>query len=483
MYRIGLVIAVFLASCTYDAPSEITCSAGDSRDGFSCVDGYWVGAVPRHDMAVTGASHDVSAPDQGVDQNSCVRPTAAEFCAALGKNCGMVTGEDDCGEARTEACGTCNPPDTCQTDNTCTCEPETDEIFCSRQGKDCGSLSANDNCGAARTVDCGTCGDGETCGEMAANVCGCPCLIDGACVAADAINPNNFCEICDPESNVSDWTIATGRACNDGDMCTENDVCDASAACAGTAKDCGGVSTDCKTGTCDNANGNCVAQPKPVGTDCTTDALTCTTQACDAAGTCQTRTANGTCLIAGTCVNNATPDPTNSCRGCDSTVSQTDWTPRNGATCDDGVACTVGDVCANSTCAGTLEGCFINNTCVANKAPQSAGSCFVCDPSNPTTYTQLPANSACPVEDSLTCTTQSCNAGGTCDTAILLTHCVINNTCVVAGTQNPQNVCQTCNPTVSQTAWSNRTNGFVCGTGTCACTDGTCQKSNGMVCN
>jgi hypothetical protein len=54
------------------------------------------------------------------------------------------------------------------------CGAETDATFCSRLGKNCGTVTGTDNCGATRTVSsCGTCTAPNTCGGGGtANVCG-----------------------------------------------------------------------------------------------------------------------------------------------------------------------------------------------------------------------------------------------------------------------------------------------------------------------
>jgi hypothetical protein len=50
---------------------------------------------------------------------------------------------------------------------------ETDLQFCARQGKDCGTWTGPDDCGRARTVACGTCTLPQQCGARGrANVCG-----------------------------------------------------------------------------------------------------------------------------------------------------------------------------------------------------------------------------------------------------------------------------------------------------------------------
>ena len=54
------------------------------------------------------------------------------------------------------------------------CTPESDPVFCSHLGKNCGTVTGDDNCGTSRTVNsCGTCTSPATCGGAGvANVCG-----------------------------------------------------------------------------------------------------------------------------------------------------------------------------------------------------------------------------------------------------------------------------------------------------------------------
>src|SRR5262249_6597085 len=110
---------------------------------------------------------------------ACTPESNATFCSRLKKNCGTVSGTDNCGKARTvTSCGSCTAPATCGgggTANVCgTCTAASNATFCSRLGKNCGTVSGTDNCGKARTVtSCGTCTAPATCGGGGtANVCG-----------------------------------------------------------------------------------------------------------------------------------------------------------------------------------------------------------------------------------------------------------------------------------------------------------------------
>src|SRR5207249_4563279 len=84
---------------------------------------------------------------------ACVPESDPTFCARLGKNCGSVTAADNCAAMRTVgSCGICTLPATCGASNVCSCTPESNPAFCARLGKNCGPVSGTDNCGATRTA-------------------------------------------------------------------------------------------------------------------------------------------------------------------------------------------------------------------------------------------------------------------------------------------------------------------------------------------
>jgi len=129
------------------------------------------------------AASNVVVKDSTCGAASCTPESNGAFCARLGKNCGSVTGADNCGASRTvSSCGSCTSPQTCGGGgkaNVCgspTCTPESNSAFCARVGKNCGSVTGTDNCGATRTVSsCGSCTSPDTCGGGGkTNVCGSP---------------------------------------------------------------------------------------------------------------------------------------------------------------------------------------------------------------------------------------------------------------------------------------------------------------------
>ena len=159
------------------------------------------------------------------EANQCVcQPKSCQELMAEGVECGAA--DDGCG-ARID-CGPCTGPgELCGVvaANQCDCQPWDQQTFCLQQGKDCGMVTAANNCGQMVTFDCGTC-TGEICGSVSPNVCGCPCNIEGTCYAAGAVNPANECEVCDPGRDASSWSpAAPATACTDDQLPCTDDVC------------------------------------------------------------------------------------------------------------------------------------------------------------------------------------------------------------------------------------------------------------------
>lgn len=493
-YRsLALFSAVFLASCTYEASSDISCEDGEVDGTRVCEDGFWV--TTGSDMfVVEDAAQDVAnnvnnpndmntvdmAPDAEVDMYVCMPESITEFCERLGKGCGTVTDLDNCNEMRQVVCGSCIEPSICGADNVCSCESETDDEFCARLGKDCDTVTDADNCGRQRTANCGMCEGSEVCGERSPNVCGCPCDINGTCYPDGARNPNNPCEICNPAASTTDWTVNTGASCTDGDACTINDACTASATCEGQAKDCSAENTDCADGVCDSANGNCVAQFKSNGTTCTSDNVSCTVDQCTN-GTCtHNEITTGNCRINNTCYTRGDENPSNDCQACRPGVSQTAFSNKNNNTmCSgDSLTCTV-DVCMSGTCDSSTVAsgnCLINGACVASGAENPSNECETCDPgTSQTAYTNKSDGVSCS-GDGLGCTVDQC-LGGSCDSSTIAAgNCLIGGTCYGSGTTNPSQECEECTPSTSQTTFSNKNNGTSCSGDGLGCTVDQCQS-------
>jgi hypothetical protein len=240
--------------------------------------------------------------------------------------------------------------------NNIVCVPETDAQLCETAGKDCGTITLSDRCDLSRNVQCGVCTGSDECGSSLPNICGCPCTIDGECVAAGP-NPNNPCQVCAPNADDSAWTpLAPGAVCDDGNLCTVNDACAAEGTCRGSVKPCtqGG---ECQTAACNVQTGACDYAPKPDNIACTNDSMACTDDVC-IGGKCNTIKSNA-CLIEGTCYASGKLEELANCaKACNPGIDQMAWStaPVNTPCDSDPSGCGSGK-------------CISNGTCVTDQAP------------------------------------------------------------------------------------------------------------------
>lgn len=168
------------------------------------------------------------------------------------------------------------------------------------------------------------------------------CTIADACFAAGVRNALNPCEVCDPAANDMNWSPNDGASCDDGSFCTVSDVCTGSVCGAGTPRDCSdGIVCD-GVETCDEAADDCVSP----GSTCGPDGV------CDVATDTCTYDCTGGCVIGGVCMADGTVNPLNPCEICVVFYDATGWSANDGSSCDDGLFCTVSDVCTGSVCTG-----------------------------------------------------------------------------------------------------------------------------------
>jgi hypothetical protein len=122
----------------------------------------------------------------------------------------------------------------------------------------------------------------------------------------------------------------------------------------------------------------------------------------------------GYCLIEEVCHQKGT---TEVCGRCSPGLSQTQWTPLNGVTCDDKNLCTKGDECKDGVCVGQSYSC----------------------------------------SDSLACTVDSCDGLGGCNQYLDPNFCQIEKTCFKHQQTDPT-ACLICDVSISQQNWHVRTN-------------------------
>ena len=162
--------------------------------------------------------------------------------------------------------------------------------------------------------------------------------------------------------------------------------------------------------------------------------------------------AGAQCVVSGSAYANGTLAPGKPCQICDASVNSAAFTALA-----DGTACGTGLVCGAGECAPQ---CDVGGTLYAPGAAAPGSPCQVCTPS-------VSTSAFTAASDGTSCGTGASCAGGAC-----VAQCDIGGTPVKAGTADPGNACQACDPTKSTTAYS-PTNGATCG----GAFPGTCQQN------
>src|SRR5262245_10571889 len=339
---------------------------------------------------------------------------------------------------------------------------------CQGTARDCSASSDQCNDGACdETADAcvprakanGTaCNDANACTQVDSCQAGvCTGTSPVVCAGPDQCHDAGTC---DPATGTCSYAArADGTACNDGNACTQTDSCQAGTCTGQNPVVCAAQDQCHKVGTCNTATGTCSNPNKPNGASCD-DGNPCTqTDSCQA-GACTGQnpivcTAQDSCHIAGTC-NSATGTCSNPVKA-------------DGATCNDGNACTQTDTCQAGTCTGTNP-----VVCTAQDQCHDVGIC------NSTTGTcsnpNKPNGSAC--SDGNACTqADSCQAG-VCTGANPVV-CTAQDQCHTPGT---------CNPATGVCSSPAKANGIACSDGNgCTqndtCQAGICTGGTPMVCN
>ena len=122
------------------------------------------------------------------------------------------------------------------------------------------------------------------------------------------------------------------------------------------------------------------------------------------------------CAVLGTCFPTNAANPDNPCESCVPTLSRVRFSANDSATCDDGAFCTTGDHCSGGRCVfDAVKDC----------------------------------------DDETWCTNDACDEGGdSCVNEVAEDTCLIDDTCWVGGTPDPDNVCLACDPTTDAEDWS-----------------------------
>ena len=109
------------------------------------------------------------------------------------------------------------------------------------------------------------------------------------CAGVDCSNLNGPCVVgvCNPSSGQCEaQNKSAGTACNDGNRCTVNDRCNGSGGCVSDPVECSGLNNQCTTGVCNASSGACEPQYKDTSTACDDGNLCSVNDHCDSAGNC-----------------------------------------------------------------------------------------------------------------------------------------------------------------------------------------------------
>lgn len=180
-------------------------------------------------------------------------------------------------------------------------------------------------------------------------------------------------------------------ACDDGKGCTQNDRC-VDGLCTGDLGAC--PSTDpCRVGVCDVESDMCIEVSGNDGAACV-DQDPCTITGICGGGTCNPGQPVDCSFLDGTC----------SVGTCDPQLGCVAMPLNDGASCDDGLYCTIGDTCTAGVCSG------MPNTCAA---PGDVCLIGTCDELGDTCVA-VPGNNGAACNDQSTCTTGETCSNGVC---------------------------------------------------------------------
>ena len=466
--------------CMSTGDNTSTCGAASKPDGTACNDGNACTKDACSGGACAGtpiAGCCLSALDCD-DQSACTTDkcsgnlcisTSIPGCCTKDAECidGNPCFTYTCQSAKcvsTPVASCCKSGSDCDDQNPCTTDKcTTASGVCSNTAVANGAACSDD--GLACTSD--VCADGACTHAIAAG----KCAIQGICYANGAKNPAKECSLCNTAAPTAWSNAAKDAVCSDDNGCTKNDLCTSQGACVGTALtslDC----TDNNACTLDYCSGTSGCDHQPLeGTSCTDDGITCTLDQCAAGACTHTKIDSGFCLIGGKCIAMGTDDPTNQCRTCTPTSSQSAYTNKADNTlCNfDADGCTKDDSCKVGVCTkGTTVTCPDPNDCQVGKCTSTGNNSQTCGATSK-------ANGTACTTDNLTCTTDQCS-GGACAHPIA-SGCLIQGACVAEGTKNPQNVCQACQAAKDTGAYSNLATGTACTSDGLSCTTDACDAA------
>ena len=403
-------------------PETGSCEDVDAENGLPCDDGN---ACTEDSFCADGDCQ--GALETTVECNDDNECTADACDTEIGCVYEPIDGPCDDGDvcSLTEVCelGSCVAVESleCETDDQCmnaACDaaegcieiPKVDGTAC-----DDGNACTEDDTCSAGGCSAGTsiceCESDADCPDDSDLCNGTPTCINNAClVAPDTIPQCDDVSECMASKCVpatgqcEEEPIADGSPCDDGLGCTVSTKCK-SGACAGTPKLCDDANP-CTQDACDSNSGACVfselAGPCEDGDPCTLSD-TCENGICKSG-------ALDDCVDGDACTNDACAEGI----GCQ-------WEPSD---CDDGILCTVDTCLPESGCVNTAKTCEdADAQCVLAACSEASGECVdtvnegaACEDGDPCTIGDTCINNACKAgencDDGNPCTLDSCDGDG-----------------------------------------------------------------------
>ena len=563
--------------CTHTNNTQPCDDGNECTLGENCQGGMCLGGAPVNCNDGNLCTDDLCDPQGGCTHEHNANPcndadpcTTTDVC--IGGQCvgaGNLNCNDGnpCTDDLCEAGGGCKYVDNsieCNDGNPCTTGDKCSNSACQGTGNlDCDdkNICTNDSCspekGCTHDANDNPCNDGDAC--TTGDICG-----DGFCKGPGKLecDDSNPCTDDDCDANSGCTHDNNTAVCDDNNECTTGDKCNQGACIGAGSLECddgnpctkdiclpnGGCQNEPIEGPCSDgtactvgdkcAEGICKPGPAP---NCD-DSNPCTDDSCNVDSGCvhahnTTQCSDGSeCTLDdickdGTCL----PGPPADCN--DDNICTTDYCDPgvgcihnvNDQPCDDGNACTVGDVCQTGACvSGAILSCNDGNVCTTDECDTGAGCSNTpnnapCSDNNACTVDDTCANGGCqpgaPLDcgDNNFCTDDSCHPASGCQNLNNVAPCDDGNVCTMndkcnAGACKPglpmdcndNNVCtdDSCNP-LAGCAYSNNsggcddsnecTTGDKCGGGECKpgaalqcadgnhCTTDSCDPQSGCV--
>jgi C1A family cysteine protease len=212
--------------------------------------------------------------------------------------------------------------------------------------------------------------------------------VDGVCrgsSATDCSYLDDECNVgvCNPAdgSCMRNPAPFNGHGCDDGKYCTISDICNEGACVGTTPRNCDSVSDQCHVGVCNEVFDRCDAETAPRDNQICNDGLYCTVSEYCMNGLCGFGHERNCSQFTDQCNTGSCNEENDSCYANPS--------PQNGQLCDDGRFCTEGETCSNGACGGgEIRSCpgytdqcnigvcnLVTDSCFSDPTPKQNQAC------------------------------------------------------------------------------------------------------------